>query len=215
VTAIVEEPFVFPVLDPGAGITPAGTTPIPRADQIVQRAQEEANRIRAAAEADGRREGHAQGLAAARADGEHARSVLEAAASQLESQLAAMVEQLERRAIDLSLALAEKIVGAALELRPELVLGAVTGALRQAAERDHVVIEVNPDDLELVRAEVDELAGRLGGIHRLEVVAERRVGRGGCVVRTSEGEIDARIGEQLVRARDLLLDSLAASKTGA
>jgi len=211
---VAEEPFTFPVLDPGAGIMPAGTVPIPRADEIVQRAQEEAKRIRAAAEAEGRREGHAQGVAAARADGDHARSALEAAAARLESQLGELSEKLERRAVELALALAEKIVGGALELRPELVLGAVNGALRQAAERDHVVVEVNPDDLELVRAEIDELAAKLGGIHRLEVVAERRVGRGGCVVRTSEGEVDARIGEQLSRARELLLDALAAGASG-
>ena len=67
--------------------------------------------------------------------------------------------------------------------------------------RHRLVIEVNPDDLELVSESAEGLAARLGGVQRLDVVAERRVERGGCIVRTEEGEIDARIGSQLQQLR--------------
>jgi flagellar assembly protein FliH len=59
-----------------------------------------------------------------------------------------------------------------------------------------------------VQGSIDELTGRVGGIHRLEVVGERRVPRGGCVVRTVEGEVDARVGEKLDLAREALADAL-------
>ena len=38
--------------------------------------------------------------------------------------------------------------------------------------------------------------------------AERRVARGGAIVRTSAGEIDGRLATQLERARETLLDAL-------
>jgi flagellar assembly protein FliH len=114
----------------------------------------------------------------------------------------------ERRAVELALVLAEKIVGESLALSPELVLSVVSGALRAAAERDHLVVEVNPEDVELVREATTELSERVGGVRRLEVVPERRVPRGGCVVRTAEGEVDGRPAEKLLLVRELLEDVL-------
>jgi flagellar biosynthesis/type III secretory pathway protein FliH len=67
---------------------------------------------------------------------------------------------------------------------------------------------VHPDDFELVRDAAEDLANRVGGIHRIDVVAERRIDRGGCVVRTVEGEIDAGIGAQLDRAAEIFANTL-------
>jgi flagellar biosynthesis/type III secretory pathway protein FliH len=44
----------------------------------------------------------------------------------------------------------------------------------------------------------------------MEVVSERRVGPGGCVVRTEEGEIDARIASQIDRVRQILAEARTA-----
>jgi flagellar biosynthesis/type III secretory pathway protein FliH len=107
----------------------------------------------------------------------------------------------------LALALADKIVGAALGADPSLVREVVAGALRRATDRDRLVVELHPDDLELV-GPGDDLARSLG-IQQLELVGERRVARGGCVVRTSAGEIDGRIDQQLARAEELLREAFA------
>ncbi len=104
-------------------------------------------------------------------------------------------------AVELALALAEKILGTALEVDPSLVASVVTGALRRVVDREGVVLDVNPADVELVRAATDRIASELGALPRLEVAGERRVGRGGCVVRTREGEIDARLETQLAARR--------------
>jgi flagellar assembly protein FliH len=63
---------------------------------------------------------------------------------------------------------------------------------------------VHPDDLDVVRAAADGLAAELGGIEHCEVQAERRLARGGAVVRTDEGQVDASIETQLTRARELV-----------
>jgi flagellar assembly protein FliH len=202
------EVYSFPALDPAAAAAPVSGSPVERAARLVQRAQAEAAAITADAAQRGHAEGYAAGLEQARAELEPAQAALESAVMTLHEARDAFVAAVEPRAAELALALAEKIVGAALELKPELVLEVVAGALRRAVERDQLVVEVNPDDLELVRAQAEDLAGRLGGIHRLEIVAERRVGRGGCVVRTTEGEIDARIGEQLEKAAEVVREAL-------
>jgi flagellar biosynthesis/type III secretory pathway protein FliH len=113
----------------------------------------------------------------------------------------------ERSAVELALAIAEKIVGGTVSARPETVLDVVGGALLRTAARHRLVIEVNPEDLELVSESAEGLVARLGGVQRLDVVAERRIERGGCIVRTEEGEIDARIGSQLERLAELMTEA--------
>jgi len=48
----------------------------------------------------------------------------------------------------------------------------------------------------------------------MEVVSERRVEPGGCVVRTVEGEIDARISAQLERVRQILAEAPSEAHAG-
>ena len=76
------------------------------------------------------------------------------------------------------------------------------GALRRLVDRERVTILVHPDDLDLVRGASERLVGELGGIEHCDVQAERRVARGGAIVRTVEGEVDATLATKLVpRAR--------------
>jgi flagellar biosynthesis/type III secretory pathway protein FliH len=200
--------FTFEELDAAGGRIGVVPSAAAHAASVLEVATAEAEREAAAIREQAHAEGYAAGLAAAETQIAPMRDTLAAITSELTSEREALLGGAEARAVELALAIAEKVVGAALEVKPELVLSTVTGALRRVAERDHVVIEVNPDDLDLVERSVGDVLGSLGGFGRVEVIAERRVGRGGCVVRTREVEIDARLEEQLARAREALLDDL-------
>ena len=52
-------------------------------------------------------------------------------------------------------------------------------------------------------------APTLGGIEHCEVQAERRVSRGGAVVRTPDGDVDARVETKLQRAREVVEAALS------
>jgi flagellar assembly protein FliH len=179
----------------------------PHGEDRIGRAVAELEAARAETLERARAEGYAAGLAEAREAIAPAVGALAAAVSGVEASLAEFCAIAEERAVELALLLADKVVGEALSLDPKLVLANVTGALRAAAERDHLIVEVNPSDLSLVREAADELAGRVGGVQRLEIVPERRVPPGGCVIRTREGEVDARISEKLAIARELVDDA--------
>jgi flagellar assembly protein FliH len=128
-----------------------------------------------------------------------------ASAAELRGEIA---DHVERGAIALGLRIAEQALGAAVEVDADRVVDAVRGALRRLTERDRVTILVNPADLDTVRAATAELMSRLGGIESCDVQAERRVSRGGAVVRTVEGEVDATLETKLSRARDVILAEL-------
>jgi flagellar assembly protein FliH len=161
---------------------------------------------------DARSRGHAEGFAAGREQAltalAPAADALAAAVAGAEAEQAAFLDRAERAAVELALALSSKIVGSLVDARPQIVLDVVAGALRRTTVRDELVLEVNPEDFELVRDAAEGIAGRIGGIRRMDVVAERRISRGGCVVRTGEGEIDAQVSEQLARAAELIAEQL-------
>jgi flagellar assembly protein FliH len=117
-----------------------------------------------------------------------------------------VAEAAEERAAQLALTIAEKIVAGALEIEPGRVVDVVRGALRGLLDGERIIVCVHPDDVELVRA-----AGLGSPEAHLEVHGERRVARGGAVVRTSTGEVDAEIEHKLDAVRALIAAELGGS----
>jgi flagellar assembly protein FliH len=199
--------YAFPALELAPErLTPATATEA--AARIVARAEAEAEAITAAAVARGHEEGFAAGLAEARDHIVPALDTLVSVTKAVEGAQQELASALEARAVDLAVAIAEKIVGTTLSMRPELIVDIVKGALRRVVERERLTIYVNPADLPTLQAALAEIASSFGGVERLDLAAERRVPMGGCLVRTVDGELDARVLEQLERAGEILRDAV-------
>ncbi len=189
-------------------LEPSAEAPLGSPAQIVKHATAEAERIRELARAEGHAEGLAQGLEAGLAEVQLAAAALHAALAELNSQTEELTRAVEHDAVELALALAAKLLAGSLDVQPERVLDVVSGALRRIADRRRIVIVVDPDDLEAVSAVVGELTVKAGGIELCEVHADRRVGRGGAIVRTVETEVDVTVQTQLERAREVIAEEL-------
>lgn len=157
----------------------------------------------------GRAEGYAAGLDEGRAQLASAISALEQAVDQLEQREEHYCDAVEPAVVELILAAVEQILGEALDLRPELIAPTVKLALLRIVDREEITLLVNPDDYEQVRALAEEEAAKLGGIKRLDVQTERRVGRGGVIAQTPNGDVDASIATRLERLREVVQDALA------
>ncbi len=199
--------FVFEELEAHGEIVGAGNTPAERAARIVADAEAQAVELGAEARRAGYDAGYAEGLAQAARELEVPRATFAAAVDAIQAARGEVSDTVERHAVELALAIAERVVGAALEVQPELVCNVVGSALRRVVERDRLAIDVNPEDVPLVRAWLESQSEV--AIATVEVRDERRVARGGCVVRTAEGEVDARVGEQLARAGEVLREAFA------
>jgi flagellar assembly protein FliH len=183
-------------------LQPSAPPPRGTPQRMLADAAAEAQRIRELAYAEGHAEGRARGHELGHAEIQTAARAVTEALAQLTSMRAQLAEAIERDAVELALALSAKILAGALEVQPERVVDAVRGALRRVADRRRITVLVDPADLELVSGAIGELQARAGGIELCEVQADRRVGRGGAVVRTVEGEVDASVATQLQRARE-------------
>lgn len=179
------------------------------AADVLSAAHAEADAIRAAARAAGEAEGRAAGMAAARQEMEPARAALAEAVGQLEALREQLVIQLQHDAALTALRLAEHVVAGVVEVEPQRVVDVAGLALRRISERRRVTLVVNPADMELLSESLAGLQSELGGIEHLDVQSDRRVGRGGVLARTEEGEIDASIDTQLARVREIVAGELA------
>jgi flagellar assembly protein FliH len=191
--------FDFKTLEPlAAPVAPASEAATVL--DVLAEAQEQADALRAAARA----EGFAAGRAEAMASLGTALTALNQAAADVQSRHAAAADALERRAVELGLLLAQKIVAGVIAVEPERVVESVQGALRGIVERERVTVLVNPEDLEIVREAMEAIRASLGGIEHCIVESERRVARGGCIVHTPIGDVDGRVETKLDRAREVV-----------
>jgi flagellar assembly protein FliH len=190
--------FQLEQLEPSAPL-PAGTPA-----RLLADAAAEAERIHELARIEGHEEGRAQGHADGVAETHAAAQALHEALAALARATDELAQAVERDAVQLALALAAKIVAGTIEVEPERVLDTVAGALRRIADRRRIAVLVDPADLEVVSGALGELQTRAGGIELCEIQADRRVGRGGAIVRTVESEVDATVATQLERAREVI-----------
>jgi flagellar biosynthesis/type III secretory pathway protein FliH len=203
--------FDFEQLDapPASEPAPSLESAAAQARALIAQAEAEALQIREQAREAGFEEGFAAGRASAREDLEPALAALSGAAGELAELKDAAAEAVEPHAVELAMHVADKVVAATLAVEPERVLDVIRGALRSLVERERLVLQVNPADLPLVRDGIDDVAGSLGGIEHIDVQEERRVPRGGAMLRTTLGEVDARIETKLERARAVIEAELA------
>ena len=152
------------------------------ARRIVAAAHEEAGEVRAAAAREGAEAGRAE--------------VTELLARARQAALEAG-EQSRNDLRVLAVRIAEKILGRELTLSPEAVIDVVATALGEARSRRHLRVRVHPGDRPSLlegRPRLEEVLIE-GAI--LTLVDDDTIPRGGCIIETEVGTIDARLGSQL------------------
>jgi flagellar biosynthesis/type III secretory pathway protein FliH len=203
-----------------------------QAERLLDRARRDAERILADAVAEAQRQtegasqiGHEQGMAKGLADGrEQGRAegrdeVIGALKPQLEEIIANWQAALEKwecerqemllaareDVLRFAFALAEKITYRAIEADPAVVKDQLAEALLMLSRPTAVTIAVNPADRELIDSVLHDLMAACGNCRHADVRDEPAIERGGCIVRTNGGEIDATIRTQLDRIAEALL----------
>ena len=115
---------------------------------------------------------------------------------------------------DLAIKIAQKIISVEIDQNNDAVLQAVHDCLAYVEDKTKVTIRVNPDDLEAVRRHRNDWLQSLESIDHLLIESEPSVSRGGCIVETPIGDVDAQIEERLERLRIVLLEEINRTDTG-
>ena len=103
----------------------------------------------------------------------------------------------EKQMVDMILTIARKVIKDEIVERKEIVLNNIREALKRIKDRDRVDIRVNFSDLELTTSHKDELIKMMESLRKVNIYEDARIDRGGCIIETDVGSIDARISTQL------------------
>jgi len=123
--------------------------------------------------------------------------------SSLQTTLPKVAHEAETALIELALEAAKKIV-AGMPVDVAMVESTVREALRQAEDSAEIVIQLHPDDLALLRQHQAEILNGLPDSGPMRFSHSSEVGRGGCVIQTRFGLIDARRETKIEQLRQSL-----------
>jgi flagellar assembly protein FliH len=135
-----------------------------------------------------RAEGYAEGLAAGQAKTEQACAQIKQLAESFDNTLDNLDFQLADMVLELALDVARQVIAGELAVRPQHILDVVNQALKLMAESSRGArLLLNPEDAALVRPHLDQVLDK----NRLRIVEDVRIVRGGCLIETPQGDLDA------------------------
>jgi type III secretion protein L len=178
-----------------------------KAREILQKAQDEAQEIvRKAHEEkerekqDGYQAGYQEGLA-------QVTELLAKARVEYEQTL----KNASKDMLNLAFKIAEKIVGKQMELDKNIIMDIVFQALQTVRQSRQITLRVNPDDAKVLKANKDAFLEKLGQGREIDVVEDKKVEKGGCIIESEIGVVEAQLQTQLERLKKVLMESKSAS----
>lgn len=177
---------------------------------IVAAAGSEVEAIRTRA----REAGHEEGVALGREAGiEQIRAELQELLATVRGVLeeaarvaAAAAERHEEEIVQLALAVAARLSRRPDVLGPETVRQVLQEVLPRAAGTEEITIRLHSEDLEALQALAPGLVDRLNGGARVAWIPDDSITRGGCLIETDRGRLDARVETRFQRLAESLWD---------
>ncbi len=192
-----------------------------QAHQIMHRAKVESQKLIDSGTDRGFAEGNEKGLAEGRAEGHQAgrEEAIAQFAPQLQELQTAFIAVVERweadlnsmllaareDVLDFALAMAEKVTHRVVQADTSVIGDQLAEALKLLVAPRAVTVTIAPQDRALVESMLPELIERISTCTHATIRDDDSITRGGCVVSTGAGRIDARIEIQIQRIVDTLL----------
>ena len=116
-----------------------------------------------------------------------------------------IIRSLESDLIDLTLLIARKVVKVLSENQKDIVIYNTLEALKKLRGRGTVILRVNPEDMDVSLNNKENFIREIEKLEDLYLVEDHIVQRGGCIVESDFGEIDAQISSQLREVENQIL----------
>jgi len=100
--------------------------------------------------------------------------------------------------------LAKKIIVSEVSTRNDIILSVLKRALTYIGDREKLVVRVAPDDMEKVSGRKDFWIPVSDRLKDITIESDERIERGGCIIESNSGMVDARLGVQFSELSDLV-----------
>ena len=170
----------------------------------LEKQKESARQAVQAAFVKGRTEGLEEGLARGR---EETTEVYEKKIDQLQQKIESIIRQFDesRRTVfsgsehlllRLCCEMVRKVISTEVTVNQNIILSVLKKALTYIGDRERLVVRVSPDDFETVSGRKDFWVPVAESLKNVSVESDERVSRGGCIIESNSGVVDARLGVQ-------------------
>ena len=106
-------------------------------------------------------------------------------------------KQYEKEILDLTFAIAKKIIHREIATDESAIKETILNALHFAVEKSKVILRVNPEDFDYVEKLRTQFFAEVKDLKSISMTSDPSISKGGCFLETPYGDIDARVGTQL------------------
>jgi flagellar assembly protein FliH len=177
-----------------------------KAQEIIDEAQASFETDRQEAEKQGLTEGKEKGFADGKAEVDRLIERTQVILERAQDKRAEILAETEQQIIDLVLLISRKVIKVIYENQRNVIISNVIQALRKVKGRGNIIIRVNMADLKLSTEHMKDFVKLVEGAASIQILEDSSVDRGGCIIETDFGEIDARIASQLAELETKILE---------
>ena len=179
-----------------------------KAQEEAQRIINEAKKQSVIEQQSGFEEGLRNGLEKIKPLEEQLRRMIE----EMESFKKVYLKHLEPEAVNMIINICNKIIKDKLEHDRKIVIRNVRAVFKELTDKECIKIRIHADDVVLMHEFKPQLLEMFHDIQKLEIVADEHVDRGGCIIETNEGSVDATIKTQMKKLNGLITCETFASQ---
>ncbi|MFW5867491.1 MAG: FliH/SctL family protein [Armatimonadota bacterium] len=143
------------------------------------------------------------------AEADRTRGLVQAMLSGFARQRRELLTELQPYVVRIAVEVARRIVQRELRTDPGLVNRTVRSALEQVAMASETRVRVHPLDAQVLQSTIREIVQAPDEAASLQIVPDGSIERGGCVVESDQGIVDARLQTQFEEVQARLLDGLS------
>src|SRR5574344_410691 len=176
------------------------------AAEILEKAHVDEQGIRDAAKKEGFEQGHEEGYQKGNEEAQRLIDRLHNIIDAVQNKRQEILDSTEQQIVELVLLMTRKVVKIMSDNQKSVVMANVVQALKKVKGRGEVTLRVNMEDVKLTTDHVKDFIREVENIKSITVIEDSSVERGGCIVETDFGAIDARISSQLSELETKVLE---------
>lgn len=177
-----------------------------QAEQIIADAKQNQDEVNKQAHQEGFARGREEGFKEGEIEVQRLTNRLQTIITKTMDRRQEILSETEQQIVDLVLLMTRKVVKVISENQRNVVVSNIVHALRKVKGRGDVVIRVNLSDVEMTSEHTKNFISAAENIKNITVVEDSTVDKGGCIIETDFGAVDARIASQLGELEQKILE---------